>query len=89
MSAKQVFIRSIVFILCITQNVDKIRTFKLYIVYKFLKMFYILDFFINLCLICQRWSCMLKTIQQDKFQDLSTMINYGNMKKYKQRNWVL
>ncbi len=89
MYAKQILIRSIVFILCITHNVDKIKTFKLYIVYKFLKMFYILDFFTNLCLVCQRWSCMLKTIQQDKFHDLSTMINYGNMKMYKQINWVL
>ncbi len=66
-----------------------VRTFKLYIVYKYLKMFYILDFFINLCLVCQRWSWMLKTIQQNKFHNLSTMINYGNIKKYKKINWVL
>ncbi len=32
---------------------------------------------------------MLKTIQQNKFHNLSTMINYGNVKKYKSMNWVL
>ncbi len=31
----------------------------------------------------------VEKIQQDKFHNLSTMINCGNVKKYKQINWVL